>query len=526
MRTALVTTCVNEYQKNISQYTISNMKDYAKRIGTEFVCIDKADISQDHPELEKFKIFNLLNQFDRIIYFEIGVLIRDDCPNLFDMIPYDHFGAFNDGAFIDHSKDMKIITEKFRAEITDWNRQYLNTNVMIISRCHKFLFDMPPIDVIDLDISALLNFRIIRNKTKVKPLTYQYNRMPFVDELTGEHRLASYIVNYTNVNPQAKEIALKKDSEEWGKVSPNYNYKRNIIVKVHGGLGDEVGAEPVIRYMAEKVYPDANIVVATWFPRLFSHLPVKVIHIKDGKLPEVNTPYYVMNTLLPPEDPIWKYSTPNLMYTTDFISQMCLRCILPDNKKDIKLDVYPEDMEEIHGVIGDINPKDLILIHPGKGWASKTFPDTYWYSIVEALIKNGNKVAIIGKYISNEQGTTGMKVPDGVIDTRDILSLGGLIAIISQAKILVSNDSAPVHIAGAFDNHILLIPTCKHPDHVLPLRNGSRKYKTRSLYKKLLCDFIDMAPTQVHGQTIDYVVGDIMDYLPDPSDIVKCVNEI
>ena len=183
-------------------------------------------------------------------------------------------------------------------------------------------------------------------------------------------------------------------------------------------------------------------------------------------------------------------------------------------------------MEEIHGVIGDINPKDLILIHPGKGWASKTFPDTYWYSIVEALIKNGNKVAIIGKYISNEQGTTGMKVPDGVIDTRDILSLGGLIAIISQAKILVSNDSAPVHIAGAFDNHILLIPTCKHPDHVLPLRNGSRKYKTRSLYKKLLCDFIDMAPTQVHGQTIDYVVGDIMDYLPDPSDIVKCVNEI
>jgi len=93
-------------------------------------------------------------------------------------------------------------------------------------------------------------------------------------------------------------------------------------------------------------------------------------------------------------------------------------------------------------------------------------------------------------------------------------------------KVVVSNDSSPIHIAGAFDNNIVLIPTCKHPDHLLPWRKGSQSYKTVSLYKKLTLDTCDSRPTTVGGSSAEFVNGDILDHLPNTKDVVDKVLEI
>ena len=101
--------------------------------------------------------------------------------------------------------------------------------------------------------------------------------------------------------------------------------------------------------------------------------------------------------------------------------------------------------------------------------------------------------------------------------------------MIHKSKVLLSNDSAPIHLAGAFDNYIILIPTCKKPDHVLPYRYGRQDFNTVSLYKKLVCDTIDSTPVMVHGQTIDKIIGDFSDYLPDPQTVIdatmSCINK-
>jgi ADP-heptose:LPS heptosyltransferase len=195
--------------------------------------------------------------------------------------------------------------------------------------------------------------------------------------------------------------------------------------------------------------------------------------------------------------------------------------------KQIKLQVDLQDLTTLTDTIGIMNLMKMILVHPGKGWKSKTFPDTYWQEIINRLAElTTHKVAVIGKYVSDEQGLVDLKCPENVLDLRNLLNLGELMALISQAEVLISNDSAPVHIAGAFDNWVVFLPSCKHPDHVLPYRNGSKSYKTVSLYKKLTCDAIDSAPTQVYGQTIDKVVGDIREYLPDVSDVVETINKI
>jgi len=272
----------------------------------------------------------------------------------------------------------------------------------------------------------------------------------------------------------------------------------------------------------EKAYLNADITVATWFPRLFEHLPVKIVDIMNYQL-EPDTPYYLMETLVSPEHPSWKYYSANLMHATDFISQSCLRAIMPDKDKQIRLQVKFEDLTEAMDAVGAQDLSNLVLVHPGKGWPSKTFPPEWWSTVLERIAAKGFKIVIVGKYLNDEQGTVNVSLPPGAMDARNLLSLGGLMALISQAKVLVSNDSAPVHIAGAFDNHIILIPSCKHPDHVIPLRNGIRYYKVEALYKRLMTDDIDSTPTQVHGQTIDKVRGDILDYLPDPDTVAESV---
>ena len=97
-----------------------------------------------------------------------------------------------------------------------------------------------------------------------------------------------------------------------------------------------------------------------------------------------------------------------------------------------------------------------------------------------------------------------------------------------MSKCLVTNDSSPLHIAGAFDNWIVVIPTCKHPDHILPYRNGTQYYKTKALYKKLLLDDLEVRHTEFHADTIDKIPEghNLYEYLPDPDDVVNEVFRI
>jgi heptosyltransferase-2 len=173
----------------------------------------------------------------------------------------------------------------------------------------------------------------------------------------------------------------------------------------------------------------------------------------------------------------------------------------------------------------------MVLVHPGKWWPSKTFPVEWWQEVIDKLSEKYT-VGIIGKTIEDtektQQGFVNVKCPENGIDFRDLTTLGQLIALISMTKCLVTNDSSPVHIAGAFDNWLVVIPTCKHPDHILPFRNGTQYYKTKSLYKKLLLDDLEVRHTEFKTDNIDKVPDGktLLDYLPDPDEVVKEVFKI
>lgn len=527
MKNLILTIAIGKQYSKIAELTHTTFNIYADKIKADFLCINKLKISKSTPHWEKFQIFDLLNIYERIVFIDTDALIREDCPNLFDMVPKDKLGVFNEAPFVERNREMMInVCKEYNTKLPTWNGKYYNTGVMVISRCHKYLFKKPDYEYNgSFWEQGYLNMMIASQNPDILDLEYKYNRMTCMDRFTGEDRHASYIIHYAGCPSEITLLdVISKDIKKLNEDKKNnYKYKKHIYVSVTGGLGDQIEAEPSLRFMRDHVYPDDEIIVTTHYPILFSHLDIAIY--KHGEfIPSNDTPYYLTNSLPPPESITWSVVSNLLCHTVDYCSIALLKRTLPLSYKQVKLNVEQSDLDSMSNIV-NYDLKELVLIHPGKHWQSKTMPIEYWQSIIDKLAID-NKICIIGKD-DDTRGVLDVVCPKNAIDFRNLLDLGSLIALISKAKLLISNDSAPIHIAGAFDNWIVLLPTCKHPDHVLPYRNnGNVYYKSAALYKSLPIDEFDARPTTVRGSSAEFIFNEWDKYLLSPSEVVKKVNLI
>jgi ADP-heptose:LPS heptosyltransferase len=261
------------------------------------------------------------------------------------------------------------------------------------------------------------------------------------------------------------------------------------------------------------------------FPRLFEHLTCPVMDYDEWK--GINDSIITMYSC--PDDNQSEHKLSHILFhPTDFASMSMIKRNIPHNEKTIKLKLDAEDVAYVIDLLKDKNPdKPTVLVHPGKWWPAKTLPMEWWQEIVDKLSEKLT-VVLIGKTIDEKQGYLPITCPKDGIDLRDLTSLGELMVLISLSKCLLTNDSSPLHIGGAFDNWIVVIPTSKGPDHILPYRNGTQSYKTKALYKKLLIDDLDLRHTEFNTDTIDKIpVGKTLyDYIPDVDTVVSEVLEI
>lgn len=538
MKTLLLTIAIGEEYQKIAELTHPTFKAYAEKIGAEFLNIDEKKISQTTPHWEKFQIFDLLNKYERILYVDTDVLIREDCPDLFKEVPEYKLGIFNEASFTDRSKELIIdICKSYDVKLQKWNGKYYNSGIMVISRCHKYLFKKPEKEIFNFYEQSYLNMMIAKDDIIIHELPYKFNRMTCLDRFLGKDRHDSYIIHYAGYPSLSFVLEIiKKDISVWEKDKGNYNYKTHIYVSVIGGLGDQVAAEPAVRFMRKELYPNEEMVIATHFPQIFSHLEddgVVVCKQGEAKLKD-DVPYFLTKTLPGPDESQWSIVSHLMCHTVDYSAMALMKKTLPIKDKRIKLKVNLDSIANLMSIIGYEKLDELIVVHPGRHWVSKSFPKEYWQGIIDGLVKEKKKVVIVGKdeagdpplYKAGARGTVDVVCPEGAYDLRNLLDLDSLIGLLSVAKVLISNDSAPIHIAGAFDNWIILIPSCKHPDHILPWRNGNQYYKAMALYKKLTLRTEDTLPTLVTPTTAEFKDGDWENYLPEINKVVKRVLEI
>lgn len=276
----------------------------------------------------------------------------------------------------------------------------------------------------------------------------------------------------------------------------------NIFVMTCGGLGDQVCAEPVIREI-RRMWPDKRVAVVG-HRAFFGHLDVEVFEYGSGAETVGDT--LVLKTFAAEE---WGITF--LMHPVDYISISTIMRQLPNFRKQMILNPGPDKF----GLEGHL------LIHPGKTWTNRTFPKEWWQEVVD-LCSRSRKCALIGSsFVHEGKGIVELDCPPGCVDLRDQTTIEDLISLISRNDVL-SNDSFPVHVAGAFDNWIFMIPTVKHPDLILPFRKGSQSYKTCCPVSRIMMDDL---PSPDKGLDLDEIPKGfgIMDYLPSPRQVHEAV---
>jgi lipopolysaccharide biosynthesis glycosyltransferase len=160
VKTLVLTITVGPDYSRLAQFTHPTLRAYAERIGADFKVLGK-DISVTTPHWEKFQIAGLLDEYDRILYLDTDIIVREDCENLFDLVPETHLGMFNEAPFTDRSKELILdCCRQYGISLPSYNGKYYNSGVMVISRRHRTLFVKPEKEVFSFFEQTYLNMMI------------------------------------------------------------------------------------------------------------------------------------------------------------------------------------------------------------------------------------------------------------------------------------------------------------------------------------------------------------------------------
>jgi heptosyltransferase-2 len=120
--------------------------------------------------------------------------------------------------------------------------------------------------------------------------------------------------------------------------------------------------------------------------------------------------------------------------------------------------LYPgaKERDLVDGVLGNsAEDRPLIALAPGSVWATKRWP---FYADLARELSSVGRIVVIGTEADRPLAADIVSATEGnAIDATGRLSLLGSAELIGRAKLLVSNDSAPLHLASAMNTPTIAI---------------------------------------------------------------------
>jgi hypothetical protein len=238
--------------------------------------------------------------------------------------------------------------------------------------------------------------------------------------------------------------------------------QKNFLIRVENGLGDQACTEPAIRF-ALKRFTDCKISVESLNPSLFQHLPLHGnFHIKDLDQ-KTRDHYFNFQAMFDPDHLAWEFICHMTIHCVNYPALNMWRSELPMAERNIVL--VPNDIDQVAAEV--IDPKTDIVIHPGRNWQSKTPGTEFWNEVINRILSSGARPVIIGggTAIDQKRSTSDVNV-EGCLDLRDLMSPMETTAVLQKAKVILTNDSGPLHLAASGHAWIGFISTVKHPDYI------------------------------------------------------------
>jgi hypothetical protein len=157
MRKAIYTLHIGSDQHANLGLCMQTQARYAKRVGADYILHAR----QPYPDLwvyqNKFYIHELLEEYDRVLWLDRDIMVRDSAPDLFEMVPPDKLGGTR--TLLEPSLLrvwLKAISERYGQDY-QWEQDeqgvpiYFNCGLMMTSRAHREMFK----ELLDWDIQGI-----------------------------------------------------------------------------------------------------------------------------------------------------------------------------------------------------------------------------------------------------------------------------------------------------------------------------------------------------------------------------------
>lgn len=292
--------------------------------------------------------------------------------------------------------------------------------------------------------------------------------------------------------------------------------ERNILMKTWGGLGDQICAEPTLRY-ALKSFKECKVSLASEQPSLFSHLPFeRVFNLKKEQ--PIWEDYFTFDTIYPTTHLQWEFMSHMLVNCVDYPSLCAFRCQLPVAEREVQLKVYDHEVRDFVRNILYSWGRKAVVVHPGRHWQSKTFPKQWWDAVLSELIGQGKKPILIGADTDDNRGTVDVN-KEGCVELRNHITVKECIWLLQNTHCLLTNDSSPLHMAASGSGWIGYVATCKHPDMITHWRNGQWGWRMQNFGKGGIWDLVDYCPNKKQELSAESVPEEkLLEWLPDPEE--------
>ena len=158
--------------------------------------------------------------------------------------------------------------------------------------------------------------------------------------------------------------------------------------------------------------------------------------------------------------------------------------------------IYPDKIDRttvdnIFDNYNQINRDQIVAIAPGSVWETKRWPKESFKELVESLVKNNYLVFLIGGTSDRELCEyIAQKPDDRIINLAGTLSIRQSAELLQRCSCLISNDSAPIHLASAVKIPVIALFGPTIPGF------GFTPYKTRS---KIIEVDLSCRPCSIHG---------------------------
>jgi hypothetical protein len=290
---------------------------------------------------------------------------------------------------------------------------------------------------------------------------------------------------------------------------------RKLLFTTFGGIGDHICAEPTIRYAAKCSSEYEELALATSIPELYSHIPVTTVYTEA-----YDRSHWVVLKTYPDEKGLsQEFLSHGIMNCVDFSSIHAIRMQLPTPDREIMLTGKHPGKK-----YADLCEMNTVFVHPGKHWPSKTFPKWWWDKVIKTIIKAGAVPVLIGANVDGNRATVDAD-SEGCVDLRNKTMLSELVWMLQRAKVLLTNDSAPLHIAASADPAeyettgnawIGLIATCKHHDYITHFRKGVWQWREVAFNKGGIWETTGFLPNKDKDVHINLAEEEtIVSWLPD-----------